>query len=86
MIEKIDHNQINNILENSSQQSGTGNIQNNQLNASLEVNYASLIEKAMQDQTDSAQVQQAEELLKSGQLETDQNIQAAAENIINFGI
>jgi hypothetical protein len=37
-------------------------------------------------QTDTQVVQQAKELLLSGQLESNQSILQAAENIINLGI
>ncbi|GAH66029.1 unnamed protein product, partial [marine sediment metagenome] len=60
---------------------------NNGVDASLQVNYASLIEKAKQtSQTDSKTVQLAQELLLSGQLESPENIRAAAEDIVKFGI
>ena len=90
MIEKIDNNKIRDILEKSSsppQPEPAGTAANNEVDASLQVNYASLLEKANQiPQTDPDKVQRAEELLLSGQLESDENIQAAAENIITFGI
>lgn len=54
---------------------------------SIQVNYASLIDKAMQAPQDDAQrVQQARELFLSGQLETPENIREAAENIVKYGI
>ncbi|MCK4913499.1 MAG: hypothetical protein KAI59_06560 [Planctomycetes bacterium] len=55
--------------------------------ASLEVNSADLIGKAMQTtQDDAAIVQKAQKLLASGELESDENIRQAAENIVKFGI
>jgi hypothetical protein len=89
MIEKIDVNQIRDVLENSSpkQLDSAKTPPNNGVDASLHVNYASLIEMAKQTvQTDSNAVQQAQELLSSGELENPENIRAAAENIIEFGI
>ena len=89
MIEKIDANQIPDILGKSSskQPDSAKTPTNNGVDASLQVNYASLIEKAKQSsQTDSKAVQRAEELLLSGQLESPENIRAAAEDIIAFGI
>ena len=54
---------------------------------SIQVNYASLIDKAVQEPRDGAQrVQQARELLLSGQLESPENIREAAENIVEYGI
>lgn len=91
MLEKIDSNQIPDILkESSSKQNDTQRISatsEDGADASLQVNYDSLIEKAMQTpQADDGAVQQAQELLQSGQLESPENIQEAAENIIKFGI
>ena len=89
MIGKIDNNQIQDILkESSSQQNEPPGISaNNEVDASLQLSYDSLIEKAMQiPQADTNAVQQAQELLLSGQLESPENIRAAAQNIINLGI
>ncbi len=89
MIEKIDANQIADILGKSSskQPDSAKTPTNDEVDASLQVNYASLIEKAKQtSQTDPKALQQAEELLLSGQLESPENIREAAEDIIKFGI
>ena len=89
MIEKIDANQIPDILEKSpsKQPDSAKTPPNNGVDASLQVNYASLIEKANQaSQTDSEAVQRAQELLLSDQLESPENTRAAAEDIIMFGI
>ncbi len=89
MIENINTNQPQNLLENSSssQPDSAGAAQNNQPDVSLKVEYASLIDKAAQiQQTDTSALQQAKELLASGRLESPQNFQEAAENIINFDI
>ncbi|MBA7695909.1 hypothetical protein ES703_104550 [subsurface metagenome] len=89
MIEKIDANQIADILGKSSskQPDSAKTPTNDGVDASLQVNYASLIEKAKQtSQTDPKAVQLAEELLLSGQLESPENTRAAAEDIITFGI
>jgi hypothetical protein len=57
------------------------------LDASLQVNYDSLIEQAKQIPPEDANVvQQAKELLSSGQLDNPENIRAAAETIVKFGI
>ncbi|HUV65092.1 MAG TPA: hypothetical protein VMW24_14440 [Sedimentisphaerales bacterium] len=54
---------------------------------SVQVDYASLIEQAMQaPQDDALRIQQARDLLLSGELESPQNIREAAENILNFGV
>jgi hypothetical protein len=89
MIENVNTNQTQNLLENSSssQPSSPKTLPDNGLDASLQVDYASLIDKASQiNQTDTNAVQQAKELLASGRLESPQNFQEAAENIIKFGI
>jgi len=89
MIEKIDGNRIQDLFEkptprqvNPADAAAAGNA-----DASLQVNYAELIEKAMQvPQEDDKAVQRAKELLLSGQLESEDNIRAAAENIVKFGV
>lgn len=87
MIDKINSNQIQELLAKSSRQSNSAEIQNdNNLDVSLEVNYASLIKKAMEAaESDDNAVQEAKELLSSGQLESEEKIRDAAENIIKFG-
>jgi hypothetical protein len=57
------------------------------LDASLQVSYDSLIEQAEQiAPEDASVVQQARELLLSGQLDSPENIQAAAEAIVKLGV
>ncbi len=60
---------------------------NNNADASLQVDYASLISQATQipDKDDKA-VQRAKELLEAGQLESPENIREAAEDIIRYSI
>ena len=89
MIERIGTNQIQNPLENSAsrQPDSAEALPNNDADASLQINYASLIDQATQiPQNDTEAVRQAQELLLSGQLESTENFQAAAENIVNLGI
>jgi len=89
MIEKIDTSQIRELLEKSSsrQPNSAGELPNNGADVSLHLNYASLIDKATQTyQMDTKAVQRAQELLLSGQLENPENIRAAAESILGFGI
>jgi len=89
MIEKIDSGQIPDILEKSSpmQPNSPGAVPNSQEDASLQVDYATFIDTATQGpQTDTEAVRRAEELLASGQLENSQNVQEAAEDIVEFGI
>jgi len=88
MIEKIDTNQL--PLEpgsSSGQPNAAGALPDNNADVSVQVQYASLIEKAIQQpQADTELVQRARELLLSGQLESPENIRKAAENIVKFGI
>ena len=89
MIEKIDTNKIQDLLEKSLSKK-PNHIESiaKDADASLQVDNASLIDKAMQaSKTDNADaVRQAKELLQSGQLENPQNIREAAENIVDFGV
>jgi hypothetical protein len=89
MIDKIDTNQISDFFEkpSASQASSAETVAGNQIDASLQTDYAGFIEQATQiPQTDTTAVQQAQQLLLSGRLESPENIRAAAENIVEFGI
>ncbi len=89
MIGKIHTNQIRELLEElSSRQLSSGSAApNSDTDVSVQVNYASLIDQAMQaPQADDDAVDAARKLLLSGKLESPENYQEAAENIINFGI
>lgn len=60
---------------------------NNDADALLRVNYAYLIDEATRiPDADSHAIEQAQELLESGELESLENIRAAAENITTLGI
>ncbi|UCF42834.1 MAG: hypothetical protein JSV99_09645 [Planctomycetota bacterium] len=86
---KIDADKIHDILTQSSstQPGSTKPAQNNDADASLQVDYNSFIDKATQSPpTDTDAVQRAQELLLSGQLDTSENAREAAENIAKFGI
>jgi hypothetical protein len=88
MIEKIDNEQIRQFVEKAAPQkppvSRTGG--NNEPDATLQVDCVSLIEQAKSPAAESNTVEKARELLKSGQLDTPENIRQAAENIAKFGI
>jgi hypothetical protein len=89
MIEKINTNQISDFMDKpvSKQPNTTGAVPDINTDVSIDVNYASLINKAIQvPEADTQAVQRAKELLKSGKLESPENIKQAAENIIKFGI
>ncbi len=89
MIEKINNNQVPDILKESSPRQPEPSMEpaDNQVDASLQVTYDSLIEKAKEmPQEDAEAVERARRLLLSGRLESPENIRAAAENIAEFGI
>jgi hypothetical protein len=88
MIEKIDHNQVQDIIEKGAAKvNNTARTdQQEQADASLQVDYASLISKALSPDDDSLAVQNAKKLIQDGQLDNPETIRKAAENIITFGI
>jgi hypothetical protein len=88
MIEKIDINKIQDFLgKTPSMQPNAAGVPGTNADASLQIEYASLIEKTLETaQTDEEAVRKAQELLQSGQLENPENIRQAAENILRFGI
>ena len=89
MIEKVDNNQIQNFLEKplSRLSSPKPAVSSNDADVSVQVDYASFIDAAMQTpNTDSQAIEKARQLLLSGQLESPENIKQAAESIITFGI
>jgi hypothetical protein len=89
MIDKIEGHQIQDFPArlSSKQFDCPKALPNNDVDISVRVSYASLIDKAIQmSQADGDAVQRARELLLSGQLESPENIRAAAENIVRLGI
>ena len=89
MIDKINANQIRDVLDSGSAKlpDPAKTPANHRPDASLQVDYASLIEKARHtSEDDDKAVQRAREMLLSGRLDNDKNIRLAAENIITFGI
>ena len=57
------------------------------VDADLGSDYSSVISRALQsDEIDLQAVEQAASLLASGRLDTPQNAQSAAENLLKFGI
>jgi len=89
MINKIDARQIQDVLARSAskQTSSAKSLTDSGVDISLQINYASLVDKAMLSQrTDAEVVQHARELLQSGLLESPENVRAAAENIVKFGV
>ncbi len=89
MIEKIDTSQFQGFVEKSSsrQPNSAAGLGDNNADVSVQVNYASFIDKAIKfQQIDTQTVQRARELLLSGELENPKNILQTAENIITFGV
>jgi len=65
----------------------SGGIRGSDVDVSIQVNYASLVEKALQPpDTDEQRVQRARELLLSGKLESEEIIKGAIENLLKYGI
>jgi hypothetical protein len=88
MIDKININQITDYFDGSKAgQNRSKAVSNNQADATLQINYARLIEQAINSRpTDAEAVQKAKELIQSGQLDNPANIKEAAANIIKFGV
>jgi len=89
MIEKVNTKQIQGFMEKSSsrQPNSAAALPDNDADVSVQVNYASFIDRAMQTpQTDSKAIERAKELLLSGQLESPENFQRAAKKILTCGI
>ena len=64
-----------------------GAVRGNDVDVSVQVDYAALVDKAMQPpQADDQRVQQAKELLLSGGLESEDIIKGAIENLLKYGI
>ena len=64
-----------------------GALRGNDVDVSIQVNYASLVEKAMQPpDTNAEKVQQAKELLMSGKLDSEEIIKGAIENLLKYGV
>ena len=89
MIDKIGTNNQPLIESGSSsgQPNPPGTLRGNDVDVSIQVNYASLVDKAMQPpETDDQLVRQARELLLSGELDSEEIIRGAAEDILEYGI
>ena len=89
MIEQIGTNNQPLIKSGSStgQPNHQGALRGKGVDASVQVDYAALVDKAMQPpQTDHQRVQQAKELLLSGKLDSEDIIKGAIENLLKYGI
>ena len=89
MIDKIGSNDQPLIESGSStgQPNPPGALRGNDVDVSIQVNYASLVDKAMQPpKTDDQRVRQALELFLSGKLESEEIIDGAVKNLLEYGI
>ncbi|HPS54208.1 MAG TPA: hypothetical protein PLP05_01290 [Sedimentisphaerales bacterium] len=90
MINSVDNNKIQNLLTQQPANQAKNAVASNETdkNAELQQNSASLIEKAIQADSQKGldAVQNAKKLLLSGELDNIDNIRKAAQNIIDFGI
>ena len=89
MIEKISQNQIADYLAKTAnkQDSADAPVPTTDGDASLQVDFGTLIDKAAEaGPSDAKAVERAKQLLLSGQLDTEKNIAEAAENILKFGV
>lgn len=90
MINKIDNNnQVPDILKelSANQANSCKTSDNCQADASLQVSYEALIEKAQQAPAEDVDaVARARQLILSGELDSPENIRKAAENIAKTGV
>ena len=89
MINKVNNNQLSEILKDlSAKQAGGGAaLSGPKADASLQVSYDAVIEQARQmPASDVDAVERARQLLASGQLDSPENIRKAAENIATYGV
>jgi hypothetical protein len=89
MINKIDAHQIEDVFARLApkQPNSAKAPADSGVDISLQVNYASLADKAMPAQgTDADAIRHAAELLRSDELESLENTRFAVENIVRFGV
>jgi hypothetical protein len=88
MIDKIENNQVPELMKDASKQAGASIRKNNSLeDASLQITSESQIIQANQSpEQNTNAVEEARQLILSGQLDTPENIRAAAQAIAKFGV
>lgn len=89
MIENINNSQISDIAkEFSSGKPARARVaSDSKADACVQVSHEAIIEKAKQMPAEDVNaVQRARQMILSGQLDTPENIRAAAENMVKFGI
>lgn len=86
MINKIENKQVTDLTKDAPKQQKPAPSDNLQ-DASLQISNESLIHQSQQlPSQDSSAVEEAKKLILSGQLDSPENIRAAAEAIIKFGV
>lgn len=89
MIHNIDANRVGQIMGQASMPTPdpVNTRQTSQADAALHVSFGDLINQAKDSaQADAAAVEEARELLLSGKLTSPENVQAAAQNMLSFGV
>lgn len=89
MIDNINANQVGHLLGRASvpNPDATSRPAPNDTDVTLQVSFADLIAKAKESATpDATSLEQARELLLSGELVSPENIRSAAENMLRFGV
>ncbi len=89
MIENINSNHVAHMMGMNSTPQGNGTSRTTAAkpDAMLQVNFADMVNQALRtSEIDANAVEKARELIQSGRLTTPENIQSAAENLLDFGI
>ncbi len=89
MINNIDANQVGSILGKTPlpNPDATNKRVQDDTDVTLQVSFADLINQAKESEAaDPAAVEEAKELLLSGELTSPENIRSAAENMLRFGV
>jgi len=89
MIENINNNHVVRMMgmNTAPQTNGTSRMAETKPDATLQANFADLVNQALQtSETEPNAVEKARELIQSGRLTTPENIRSAAESILDFGI
>jgi hypothetical protein len=89
MINNIDINRVGHLMGQASfpTPDPVDTRRSNEADAALQVSFEDLINQAKNSaEADAATVEEARQLLLSGQLTSQENVQSAAQNILKFGI
>jgi len=89
MIDNVQNNQVSHIMGKGTAPNAdaTNKRSSEDMDATLQVNFADLIGRAMQVvEADANAVKEARELLQSGELTSPKSIQSTARKLLTFGI